>query len=424
MWFGSNKESKNITDNKNEEGVGEVNKGKDNKGKVNKDKDNKVIVREILYYFKYDDVNWCMITYTDENNDKKEAGYMNEIGEITTDYPIKSYRSTANTFKLYDENGDVTFSSEEDSSLSKILCKYNDIYLIEREITSIDEKTHYVGFINGKGEWIFEPYVLSENYPGIYLSNSVVCVLEDGIIGCYLENNLFLFDSNSGECFVVDNIENKFWHYYNGQMIVQNSGKGISSVDKKGQKKNLLESESILLGVSENGFLASDNYYLAGNRRFYSSITFYNMEGNEQWIFDKYPIRYCELYEDYIFVELLGIDKNIYVGCINKKTGDLEYEPFKEETNIITSEKGISSYIGEKYILSSDANGYVCLKDITTGLVNVSLDIDKEYLNYVVGFENGLFIFNKRDSEDFGCVYSFYNTTGEEIVPHMKWVVL
>lgn len=385
---------------------------------INIDKEHTLIVRELSYSFKYDNSNWFRVSYTIGNKEKIETGYMNERGEILSTSPIKGYSNTANAFILYDKDDNVIYDSEKDgSSFSRIIYKNNDNYLIERETTNINEKARYVGLIDNKGEWIFEPFLISRDYPGLYLNGSTVYELGEDLIGCYQENILFVFNVNTGEYFVLNNVIDDFIHYYNGKMIVKND-KGISLIDKKGQEKKFIDTDSKLAGVSDNGFITLNEKYISGMTNFYRSLSYYDTDGSLQWTFDKYDIKYSILYNDYIFVQLLGVDQNLYVGCIDRKTGNLIYEPFKDEITYI-SQKSINKYIGENYILVSDEHGYVCMKDLSTGEESISLDIDKSYLQDIEGYIGGLFMFNKRNSENYGIEYSFYNISGEKIMPHI-----
>lgn len=330
---------------------------------------------------------WYEVSYRLEEGEDVPLGYMNTEGIILTEEPA------------------VLFEPEA-SNMTTLGAVDEGIYLAQEVNYGIDGEAIYLGLIDNTGNWVSEKINLPE-FTGVNLASvdkSAFEDLGDGMISAYWSGNkdnyLFIFDTETKNVIIVPSVWRSSFDFgfYEGNMIYQQrtggSGAGklrdICSVDRNGTITTL-PAEGNLLAVGANGFLTDSN-----------GISFYTRSGELVWTFDDYemsdevtPI----VYNNMVFVGLVGKDSIHYAGCLSQESGTLVYEPLQL---VRDSFFGHLMVTGSKFI------------DLLTGetiaVVDPVFSVDE-----IVYYDEGLFII--RDAGRESVTYRFYDEKGNDIQP-------
>lgn len=347
------------------------------------------------------------VSYRLNSDDTTQHGYMDASGVITTEAPQAPYENSGSSFVIYDENGNETYSSPSGEYWQIEGSTDNNVYLVQQLRSGLDESATYVGLMDETGNWLYGEPVNVTQLTGIQLLQagrsenlgenmlSVYCAEAHG-------NYLVLFNGETGNYTLINDVRNQDLAFYSGTMIFQHWDGGTSggdlgdicSVDKSGNITTL-STEGELLRTGANGFLTSAN-----------GLSFYNNQGQLIWSFQEYPLSdgfTPILYDDMVFAHVTGADGNSYIACISQSDGTLVYEPIRDSHN----------YIYQHYILTeiSDAN---CFVDLLTGetLATLQDDFDLDEVEY---YEQGLYAVKHRESGENS--YLFYDFTGNRVMP-------
>ncbi len=364
---------------------------------------------------KFNNSDMIAVSYKESENDSNvKKGYMDLAGKIV---PLseQKYESKGGGFVFYDKNGEIQYDSNSEATKGYIMYSFNeDEYLVGLADSNIDGAKFTLGFMNSKGEWIFEPVNFSEKYPNLPAFYGEMEYLDNGIVGSYLElpdtNYLILCNSKNGKIFVINEVWNKNLKYYDSHMIYQTWNGGMSggrkyeinSVDSDGNIIKLKEEGTELLRSCTNGFLTNEN-----------GISFYDNEGKLQWTFNDYEINYdtISLYDNYVFLSVKGKDQQEYVLCIDQQTGKLTSDPIR------TGSKLLNNGVIIRY---NNSDEKIYLTNVITGEDVKSLDITTSDMNNMKCLENGIFALKKKDKETEKITYRLINKNGDEIKPYIE----
>ena len=366
-----------------------------------------------VYQMMIGDEIWYQVLYTLEGSDEKTAGYMNSSGEVFVTEPKGTYENDNLMYVLYDSNGNEIYSSPSDESWYILKGTNDSVYLAQTIVSGLDEAATYVGLVDSNGNWMGNSPI---NLTELTAARQAIAVYEaydlgEGMLAAYYRadhgNYLLVFDKETGNNFFVQNVWPNNLQFYNGTMIFQKWGGGISgghlggiySVNKSGTVTEL-SAQGNLLAVGPNGFLTDAN-----------NLSFYTRDGELLWNFSdyKWSDRYDPiLYDNVVFTYIIGADERTYIACLSQSDGTIMYQPFEENYNCIYD-----------HFIFTWFNDDVCVIDLLNGEVIRTLpELDTGNLYDGVIYRNqGLFVIKDYDYDQDRYNYLLYDSQGNKIQP-------
>ena len=311
-----------------------------------------------------------------------------------------------------DDKGKVLYSTEDeqDEGSYRVLHEFNkDKFLVIEKMTSIDESLVYMGFMNAKGKWKEDLWKVDNDLLVNGYKGDELFQLGKGIVGFCMENTgtsmLLVFDSNTDKIFSIPNVWPKNLHYCDGKMVYQiwdaSRTYEICVADSEGNVTKLHEEGVNLLDSNEKGFLTDEN-----------GISFYDLDGNLQWSFDKYEVSSVWLYGKNVFAKLKGNDGNQYISNIDQKTGKFVYEPIRISNAEITG----------KYMVDiRNDKDNLKIVNLVNGKSKSSIKLSSKYISKskVKYCGSGIFVFSTIREKNNVNDCRIFDVKGKEIRPYI-----